>query len=471
MEYEQLSMDLSQYQAAKEEIKSNLGGIIKSFVRIGWLLTRIDASGAYRQDGYKSIAEFAKSEYNMTASGVSRFMDVYQKYSIEGDTPELQEKYRDFNFSQLSEMLQLTDREREIFEPEDKREAIRDYKAFQKENEADPSRLLTWMEEPKDNFGITVKEFFRTKKDLMNELYASSAYKEQNMEEMADIINPSGSLTFRHKTVFFAMHGYEKGISVTEFGQDPQTVSWKEFFDKMAEVLGDHGKNAWEEVFGVETKETEEPQQEKEHEEEQIPGQDSILNHPEYMPAVEETGPEETERAVNETEQETQNGEDNAPDEKPDPAAGQEPPEPAAAAEKTEDTGGAEEPGQAAEPETTPESPKETAQKTEFAPAQENTAEQGSEETEDVPEENGRQTHQIRLSSEYYDDVISGRKSFELRKNDRGYEEGHILEMMEFRDGRNTGRTIRAEVVYILKDCAGLQDGYCILGIRVLSYY
>lgn len=39
MEYMQLSMD--DYIQSKNEIKQELGGIVKSFVRIGWQLTRI----------------------------------------------------------------------------------------------------------------------------------------------------------------------------------------------------------------------------------------------------------------------------------------------------------------------------------------------------------------------------------------------------------------------------------------------
>lgn len=76
-------------------------------------------------------------------------------------------------------------------------------------------------------------------------------------------------------------------------------------------------------------------------------------------------------------------------------------------------------------------------------------------------------THVLRLSFRYFDDVRSGRKSFELRKNDRGYRVGDILDLMEFKDGRNTGREIEADVVYMLDDYTGLEEGWCILGIKV----
>lgn len=72
--------------------------------------------------------------------------------------------------------------------------------------------------------------------------------------------------------------------------------------------------------------------------------------------------------------------------------------------------------------------------------------------------------HDIRLGASFFDDVLECRKNFELRKNDRGYKVGDILHMMEFKDGRNTGRSVNRKVIYILEDFTGLEDGYCILG-------
>lgn len=76
--------------------------------------------------------------------------------------------------------------------------------------------------------------------------------------------------------------------------------------------------------------------------------------------------------------------------------------------------------------------------------------------------------HYIRLAAACYDDVKAGIKTFELRKRDRDYKTGDILEMGEFADGRSTGRVICCRVTYILEEYTGLMDGYCILGIQVL---
>lgn len=82
----------------------------------------------------------------------------------------------------------------------------------------------------------------------------------------------------------------------------------------------------------------------------------------------------------------------------------------------------------------------------------------------------GRKLHEIKIAPSYYEDTVSGRKPFELRKNDRGYKVGDGLKELEFKDGRYTGRVIEADIIYMLEDYAGLEEGYCVLGIDVTAY-
>lgn len=84
-------------------------------------------------------------------------------------------------------------------------------------------------------------------------------------------------------------------------------------------------------------------------------------------------------------------------------------------------------------------------------------------------QENGQKVHHIKLGATFFEEVASGEKTFELRKNDRGYKKGDILEMMEFKDGKNTGRTVRVLVTYILEEFAGLEDGYCIMATSLMK--
>lgn len=251
MEYMQLSMD--DYIQSKNEIKQELGGIVKSFVRIGWQLTRIDKSGAYKHDGYNTISEFARTEYGMNPSGVSRFMKVYEKYSVPGDTPELKEQYRKFKFNNLVEMLQLPEEDQQIFHPEDKREDIRELKDFNKENESNPMNLLDWKsaQSTEDKLHATIQEFFREKTGILNALYSSEAYQSGNIKEMAQIVNPGDSMSYRKGTVFLMFH--QEDITVKIFNGEMRNISWDQFFTYTREIFEEAaaGAKTYENYFGI----------------------------------------------------------------------------------------------------------------------------------------------------------------------------------------------------------------------------
>ena len=317
MEYVQLSMD--EYIQSKNDIKNNLGGIVKSFVRIGWQLTRIDRSGAYKNDGYSSIAEFAAAEYGMNRTGVSRFMNVYETYSADGDTPELKEQYREFKFSQLTELLQVQETDRQMFTPEVKREDISEFQRFEKENESDPARLLDWKDakSPEEKLKATIQEFCRENKEIINAVYSSI----MEPKDLAEMISPSGSRSYRKGTVYLMFYEESKGIMVKVFGETPVDITYRYFLDVVHSLFDEYdaGAHTWEKCFGVlpdegaTAQKQEEPVEPKMPEysgeitgkvhddisaekviekpeiapaqpEEQIPGQDSIDQHPEYMP-------------------------------------------------------------------------------------------------------------------------------------------------------------------------------------------
>lgn len=72
--------------------------------------------------------------------------------------------------------------------------------------------------------------------------------------------------------------------------------------------------------------------------------------------------------------------------------------------------------------------------------------------------------HIIKILPEYFADVRAGRKKFEIRKNDRSYQVGDIVQLAEFEGQKFTGNVIEVQISYILRDCPqyGLDEGYCI---------
>ena len=91
------------------------------------------------------------------------------------------------------------------------------------------------------------------------------------------------------------------------------------------------------------------------------------------------------------------------------------------------------------------------------------------EKMEHLPSDRETKVHNVKLGATFFEDVKSGRKSFELRKNDRGYKEGDMVTLHEYKDGSETGRCITKKIVYMLEEFQGLKEGYCILGLEKIE--
>jgi hypothetical protein len=68
--------------------------------------------------------------------------------------------------------------------------------------------------------------------------------------------------------------------------------------------------------------------------------------------------------------------------------------------------------------------------------------------------------HKIKLKKEFFDAVAEGRKTFEVRYNDRDYQEGDAVIMQEVDGSEYTKphRFIKAEIGYVLKGFGLLID-------------
>lgn len=88
-----------------------------------------------------------------------------------------------------------------------------------------------------------------------------------------------------------------------------------------------------------------------------------------------------------------------------------------------------------------------------------------------IDDELNRTVHELKIKENYYYAVKFGRKTFELRKDDRDYQEGELIRFHVISNWDGKERFVAREfyeVTYKLWDCRqyGLEDGYCILGIK-----
>lgn len=274
MEGKYVQMTINDWLALKGQLEAELRGAAAGFVRIGFLLRKIEESKGYENDGSKNLAEWAKDNYGLSATAVSRFMAINRKYSIDGYSERLKPEYIEYGSAKLSEMLALPDADLEMVSPEMKREDIREIKKFNKEaakeEPADieesnvkpaPAIAEEAHEEPPAEPPTEqlpnllpehqwILEFFRENKEVMNDLYSSKAYAEGNVDGMKEIVNPSGARTYRHRMTMVSM--MDARIMVKVFPKSPAPMSWGGFFQIAADIFEGKidGKNTYRNVFG-----------------------------------------------------------------------------------------------------------------------------------------------------------------------------------------------------------------------------
>lgn len=80
--------------------------------------------------------------------------------------------------------------------------------------------------------------------------------------------------------------------------------------------------------------------------------------------------------------------------------------------------------------------------------------------------------HKIKIQVKYYFELLQTNKMFEIRKFDRDYKVGDLINFIVIRDNNEAYETNEVyKITYILSDCEeyGLMKGYCILGIKELE--
>lgn len=226
MEYKQ--MTLAEWLDIKQKLKQNissakdkLNGLKKDFVRIGYLLRKIDDNELYKQDGYKSIAEFAKAECGLSPSDTTRFIQINKKYSIGGNSEELRPEFLEYGQSKLAAMLALPDADLNMITPQTSREDIRELNRF---NKSDPEQGAD------DDIDELIRDFY-----ISQELVRKAVTVKDDPKALRELIAPSGSRSFRKGKWFIMFH--ENKINIKEYAGIVKEISWEEFTATTAKVL------------------------------------------------------------------------------------------------------------------------------------------------------------------------------------------------------------------------------------------
>ena len=105
-------------EEAELYIRANLKFAVRNVIATGYYLKCVRDGELYREAGFESIWDYAEETFGFSASTTSRYMKRNDKFSVDGNSPILDEKYRDFNKSQLQEMLGFNEEQLEQVTPD-----------------------------------------------------------------------------------------------------------------------------------------------------------------------------------------------------------------------------------------------------------------------------------------------------------------------------------------------------------------
>lgn len=187
------------YETYKEAFDAEVKRTELGFVRIGYMLRVAMDTDILKESGYASMEEFAWNEYRLDKSQTSRFMKINQRFSVDGYSDQLPERFQGYGVAKLGEMLTLPAEVIEILSPKLTRPDIQKIKKEIQE-EKNVTDLEVMMEEPDEaqeamesNLGRFMHQYIHDNpKSLQGFCEAVRMDVEQMTGFLMDLLAPSG---------------------------------------------------------------------------------------------------------------------------------------------------------------------------------------------------------------------------------------------------------------------------------------
>lgn len=337
------------YQEYKQELDTELKKTAEGFVRIGYLLKVARDTSILAESQYDNVVDFARAEYGLDKTQVSRFMNINDKFSEGGYAPELKAEYQGFGYAKLSIMLLLPEDVNNVLTPDYSKAEIQQIK-----DEVDEEKKTTDIEvmlEEKDsvqqsfntNLEKAVYQLGKDAPEVYKRLWESAVKNGESGKRFIENLIPDEKAMYIVRIpgagrCMLSMKAAEDAVKLINIRDSSanETYTKQELEDALKKMLPDTDtwRNAWVSLYGeklpaeknaavapvqpkaaprkeskvIVPKKTEmtlndvnpeipapdpKPVEEDVPEEkpdvqqdtnEQIPGQDEIENHPEYMP-------------------------------------------------------------------------------------------------------------------------------------------------------------------------------------------
>ena len=257
--------DFMEYKKAFDTVLLNTAN---NFVRIGYLLKYARDTDILAESGHASLVDFAKAEYGLDKTQVSRFIAINDRFSQGGYGDALEDKYAGFGYAKLSIMLTLPEEITEELTPDMTKAEITDLKKEIEEEQkiTDVEVLLEEKEEVPEEmseFGVVIRELVKSYPKLYGSIHKDIASGSDSL--LLDDLAPNGKDLYTVRvagmgkyTITFDVAAGATVINVRTM--EKNAYSWEETFKnlKIWFDLAAGPAASWEKFFGtaLETPET-----------------------------------------------------------------------------------------------------------------------------------------------------------------------------------------------------------------------
>lgn len=259
------------YAEFKKQLDTELSNQAESFVRTGYLLKIARDTEILVESGYSTVTEFAKAEYGFEKDYVSRYIAINDRYSENGYSEQIQDKYKGFGFAKLSEMLTLPDAIIESMSPLMTRREIQEVKKEVKEEEklTDIEVILEGQTEEQKVLSNNLQkhlnqymyEWRERYKEIFEYLKGQERTYEKDIENILDVIAPSGIAMIGARirgigSLMLSVKGKDNNLDLINTREiSTETYTWKELIEILETMCtGNTAVESWESIYGEEYK-------------------------------------------------------------------------------------------------------------------------------------------------------------------------------------------------------------------------
>ena len=198
---------------AEVYIAANLKSAVRSVIAVGYYLKCVRDGELYREAGFENIWDYARDRFGFSVSTACRYMKRNDRFSKGGNSPVIDEKYKDFNKSQLQEMLGLDDEQLETVTPDMTVQQIReirkpkeipyieipgqvelsDFPGIEPENVENASqareKVAAAADQPKQAYTVSAQDLLPEPQEAIGEAVAISQLEKQEPERSSKCLH------------------------------------------------------------------------------------------------------------------------------------------------------------------------------------------------------------------------------------------------------------------------------------------